>query len=125
MTELVEVGIGVVIVGGIVWAILVSRQQAHRKKDAIMSLREEKERLLGFNIHALVDAEVEDLKLSEIDGASGIPPEILLKAWRSHHHIVAGCSSRTSLRFVVAEGVRAGNATESDVTLVCTDPVDP
>lgn len=124
MTELVEVGIGVVILGGIVWAILLSRQQAHRKKDAMTSLREEKERLVGFNIHALVDAEVEDLKLSEIVGASGIPPEILLTTWRAHQHVVTGCSSRANLRFVVAEGVSAANATASDVTLVCSDPLE-
>lgn len=124
MTELVEVGVGVVILGGIVWAVLLSRQQAHRKKDAVTSLWEEKERLVGFNIHSLVDAEVEDLKLSEIDGASGIPPEVLLKTWRAHQHVVTSCSSRTSLRFVLTEGVGAANATEADVTLVCSDPLE-
>lgn len=114
--------ISALIVGFIAWAIMLSRQQSQRKKEAIASLQEEKESLSAFSIHALVEAEVADLGLAEIDGAKDIPAEILLKTWNTSQHIVAKCRSRESLRFTTAEGVQPGNATERDVDLVCDDP---
>ncbi|KAA3637836.1 MAG: hypothetical protein DWP92_07205 [Armatimonadetes bacterium] len=111
--------------GFVTWAIMLSRQQSQRKKEAIASLQEEKESLRAFSIHALVEEEVADLKLLEIDGAEDIPVEVLLKTWNTNQDIVAKCRSRESLRFTTAEGVQPGNATERDVDLVCDDPSDP
>jgi len=75
--------ISALVVGFIAWAIMLSRQQSQHKKEAIASLQAEKESLPAFSIHALVKAEVADLRLFEIDGASGIPVEVLLKTWNA------------------------------------------
>ncbi len=124
--------ISALVVGFIAWAIMLSRQQSQRKKEAIASLQAEKESLPAFSIHALVEAEVAELGLSEIDGASGIPAEVLLKTWNTSQHVVDACPSRASLRFTTADGVQPGDATDGDVALVCdastaanvTDPDD-
>lgn len=122
---MVPVLIGAGVIGFIAWAVMLSRQQSQRKKEAIASLQAEKEGLPAFSIHALVEAEVTDLKLSEIDGANGMPPEILLKTWTANQHIVSLCPSRDSLQFTIADGVQPADATEDDVTLVCNDPSNP
>ncbi|MEZ5175381.1 MAG: hypothetical protein R2823_04165 [Acidimicrobiia bacterium] len=111
------------IVAFVAWAIALSRRQSERKKQAIASLQEEQEQLTPFDIHALVDAEVADLGLRAIEGSDGIPSPILLKVWNTSADVVKRCPSRDLLRFVVASGVAAAEAADTDVTLVCDDTV--
>jgi len=119
-----------VIVGFIAWAIQLSRRQSANKKAAIAELAEQQEQLAGFDIFALVDAEVAELQLKEIEGSSEIPASVLLKQWNQSSELVSNCPSRDMLRYVVRTGINPAEATDDDVDLVCDDlagsmPVEP
>lgn len=112
---------GVVVVAFIAWAVQMSRRQSATKKAAIAELQEEQEKLTSFDIHALVEAEVNDLGLREVAGSADIPDSVLLKTWNESRHIVSGCPSRDLLTFVVRDGVERSHAMDEDVRLVCTE----
>lgn len=112
---------GVVIVAFLAWAIRLSKRQSAAKKAAIAQLAEEQEQLTGFDIHALVRAEVDDLGLREVNGSTGIADSVLLKAWNQSRDTVNKCSSRDMLRYVVRKGVDPTTALDEDVVLVCDD----
>jgi hypothetical protein len=110
-----------VLVTFIVVAVMLSRQTTRTKKRAVADLETEKETVGAFDILALVESEVNALDLAGIEGADGIPPSVLLKVWSSNDHVVNSCVDRAGLRYVVAEGVDPTEASESDVTLECTN----
>ncbi|MDA2979160.1 MAG: hypothetical protein O3B42_05285 [Actinomycetota bacterium] len=111
----------VLVAGFMTWAILTSRRQSEKKKLAIADLRAQQDELAEFDIHALVAAEVADLRLKEVRGSSGVPDSVLLKLWNQSDAIVGSCPSRDMLKFVVAAGVDPAAAVDGDVTLVCDD----
>jgi hypothetical protein len=107
------------LVGFIVWGIIASKRTSANKKDAMADLKIQKEQIQPFDIHALVSAEIADLGLRDIDGASGIPASVLLKAWKESADIVNGCPSRDLLSFAITPGLDPSEAMDSDVALVC------
>jgi hypothetical protein len=113
----------VLVAGFMTWAILASRRQSEKKKLAIADLQTQQDELVVFDIHALVAAEVADLRLKEIRGSSGVSDSVLLKLWNQSHSIVESCPSRDMLKFVLAAGVDPATAVDGDVTLVCDDMV--
>ena len=111
----------VLVAGFMTWAILTSRRQSEKKKIAIADLQAQQDELVVFDIHALVAAEVADLRLKEVRGSSGVPDSVLLKLWNQSESTIASCPSRDMLEFVVAAGVDPATAVDGDVTLVCDD----
>lgn len=110
----------VAIVAGViafmVVAIVLARNTSSRKQQAIESLKAEKAAVGHYNILDLIDEEVKDLELRSIEGATGIPPDVLLKTWTDSpelHDV-----ERSELRYVVAEGVEPQGAERGDVTLI-------
>ena len=103
------------------WAMLTSRKQSQKKKQAIADLQAEQDQLVVFDIYALVADEVADLRLKEFQGSTGVSDSVLLKLWNQSQSVVEGCPSRDMLRFVVADGVDPTAATDGDVTLTCDD----
>jgi hypothetical protein len=111
----------IVVVGGM---IVLSRSGNQRKKEAIADLEREKESLHIPDILELVAEEVRESGITDLPGADGIDPVILLKVWKRDR---GDCPERTGT-FVVAEGAEPSNATETDVTFGCDGgdrPVDP
>lgn len=104
----------------LVTGIVLSRITSSRKKEAIASLDQEKKAVGRYSIVDLVAEEVDDLGLRSIDGAEGLPPDVLLKAW-TETKSVHGCD-RARLRFVTDPDVTPGEAMPGDVKLVCDDP---
>jgi hypothetical protein len=111
--------IAAAVAGLIAWGIIASKRTSANKKDAMADLKIQKEQIEPFDIHALVSAEIADLGLRDIDGASGIPASVLLKSWKESADIVDGCPSRDLLSFVVTPGLDPSEAMDSDVALVC------
>ena len=112
MNTLIIVVIAIVVVGGMV---MLSIAGGRRKKDAIADLQREKDSLHTPGILDLVNEELHEAGVTDLPGADGISPVILLKVWkRDNEH----CSEQAG-RFVVADGVEPSAATESDVTFVC------
>lgn len=101
-------------------AVMLSRQTSKTKKSAIADLEAERESIGNFDIFDLVESEIDALGLLEIDGARDIPHGVLLKVWTDNKHIVATCEGRDHLHYVVAEGIEPNHATDTDVTLVCS-----
>ena len=112
---------GLVVIAFVWWAIRLSKRQSEAKKEAIAQLAEEQEQLAAFDIHALVRAEVDDLGLREVNGATDVADSVLLKTWNQSRDTVSRCSSRDMLRYVVREGIDPTTALDDDVELVCDD----
>ncbi len=103
----------IVVIGGMIW---ISRLGSQRKKEAIADLQREKDSLHTPDIFELVDQEVRESGITDLPGAEGIDPVILLKAWKRDR---GDCGEQTG-RFVVADGVEPSDATETDVTFECS-----
>lgn len=114
--------LGIVLAGIalLVALVLLSRQSKKNKKLAIEDLARERDNVGTFDIFALVESEVQALGLTEIEGAHGLPHDVLLKVWSANQSIVDSCSDSANLRYVVALGVEPAKATDNDVTLECT-----
>lgn len=108
------------VIAFLVTGIVLSRTTAARKKEAIASLEQEKKAIGRYSIVDLVAEEVDDLGLREIEGAEGLPPDVLLKAWTSTT-AVHGCD-RSKLRYVVDRDVARGDVEPGDAKLICEDP---
>jgi len=102
----------IVVVGGM---ILLSRSGNQRKKEAIADLQREKDSLRTPDILELVDQEVRESGITDLPGADGIDPVVLLKVWKRD---CGDCGEQTG-RFVVAGGVKPSAATETDVVFDC------
>lgn len=102
----------IVVVGGM---ILLSRSGSQRKKEAIADLQREKDSLRTPDILELVDQEVRESGITDLPGADGIDPVVLLKVWKRDR---GDCGEQTG-RFVVAGGVEPSAATEADVVFDC------
>ncbi len=102
----------IVVIGGM---IMISRSGSQRKKEAIADLQREKDSLHTPDIFELVDQEVRESGITDLPGAEGIDPVILLKAWKRDRE---DCDEQTG-RFVVADGVEPSAATETDVAFEC------
>ncbi len=102
----------VVVIGGM---IMISRLGSQRKKEAIADLQREKDSLHTPDIFELVDQEVRESGITDLPGAEGIDPVILLKAWKRD----GGDCAKGEGSFVVVEGVEPSDATEADVTFDC------
>ncbi|MFV9672560.1 MAG: hypothetical protein ACNYZH_04985 [Acidimicrobiia bacterium] len=102
----------IVVVGGM---IMLSRSGSQRKKEAIADLQREKDSLHTPDIIELVEQEVRESGITDLPGAEGIDPVVLLKVWkRDRGDCVEGTGS-----FVVADGVEPSEATETDVAFGC------
>lgn len=102
----------IVVVGGM---IMLSRSGSQRKKEAIADLQREKDSLRTPDILELVEQEVSESGITELPGAEGIDPVVLLKAWKRDRE---DCAKQTG-RFVIADGVEPSEATETDVAFEC------
>lgn len=100
----------------LIFTVIVSRQSTERKKEAIASLQAEREQVGRYSIAELVDEEVRELDLRSIPGAEGLHSDVLLKVWRGFTHD-DDSFDRSSLAYVVAEGVSPEDATADDVRL--------
>jgi len=109
----------------VVIGVVMSRQTKQRKQAAIEDLKREKKEVGSTDIFSIVTAEVEDLGLRSITGADNLQPEVLLKVWKEKSDVVERCDDRASLRFVLATGVTAQEARNTDVTLVCDEATTP
>ncbi len=108
----------VLIVLGLVLAftVVVSRRSSERKRQAIASLKAEREQIGRYSIAELVDEEVRDLGLRSIPGAEGLHADVLLKVWRDFASN-DGDVDRASIRYVVADGISPEDATSDDVVI--------
>ena len=104
------------IVAFVVIGFILARSTSSRKKQAVESLKAEKEAVGHYSILDLVTDEVDDLGLRSISGAEAIPPDVLLKVWKDAKP-VRGDADTEHLAYVVAEGVTPADATAEDVTL--------
>lgn len=98
---------------------VMSNRFKQTKKRAVADLEMDQKTVGQFDIHELVESEIEDLGIADIDGTEGLPRDVLLKAWRDGAEVVASCNDRTRLRFVLREGVAVADATQTDVKLEC------
>lgn len=108
------------VIGFVVVAIVLARQTSDRKKKAIASLEEEKKAIGTTTILDLVDEEITELGLRSIDGAEGIPADVLLRRWKASESVWSRCD-RSNLSFRVAEGIERRSATFDEVTVICAD----
>jgi len=114
MTVPLIIIIVIVVIGG---TIMLSRSGSQRKKEAIADLQRERDSLHTPDIIELVNQEVHESGISDVPGAEGIDPVILLKVWkRDRDDCAEGEGS-----FVVVDGVEPSAATEADVTFDCTE----
>ena len=104
----------IVVVGGM---IMLSRSGSQRKKEAIADLQQEKDSLHTPDILELVEQEVRETGITDLPGAEGIDPVILLKVWKRDRDDCAESEGS----FVVVDGVEPSAATEADVTFDCTE----
>ena len=111
------------VIAFIVVGVVLARNTSSRKKQAIASLEEEKKTVGHFSIVDLVDAEVTELGLRSIDGAEGIPPEVLLKTW-SMTDSVHDCP-RHQVRYVLSPGVEPADADHTTLELICDRAAPP
>ena len=102
----------IVVVGGM---IMLSRSGSQRKKEAIADLQREKDSLHIPDIIELVNQEVRESGITELPGAEGIDPVVLLKVWKRDRE---DCGEGTG-GFVVTGGVEPSEATETDVAFGC------
>lgn len=113
----------VIIVAGVlaflVTGIVLSRITSSRKKEAIASLENEKKAVGRYSIVDLVSEEVDDLGLRSIEGAEGLPPDVLLKVWTTTAS-VHDCD-QSNLRYVITADVTPEEALPDDVKLVRDD----
>ncbi len=105
----------VVVIVVVVGMIMLSRSGSQRKKEAIADLQREKDSLQTPDILELVNQEVSESGITDLPGAEGIDPVVLLKAWKRDGDDCAEGEGG----FVVAEGVEPSAATEADVTFDC------
>lgn len=113
------------VVAFVVIGVVMSRQTKQRKQAAIEDLKREKKEVGSTDIFSIVTAEVEDLGLRSIAGADNLQPEVLLKVWKDQSDLVERCDDRANLRFVLATGIAAQEARNTDVTLVCDGATTP
>ena len=107
----------IVVIVVIVGMIMLSRSGSQRKKEAIADLQREKDSLHTPDILELVSQEVSESGITDLPGAEGIDPVVLLKVWkRDGDNCEKGQGS-----FTVIEGVEPSAATEADVTFECTE----
>ncbi len=105
----------IVVIVAVAGMIMISRTGSRRKKEAIADLQREKEALHTPDIIELVNEEVREAGITDLPGAEGIDPIILLKVWKRDRET---CDEGNG-RFVVAEGVDPSDATETDVVFEC------
>lgn len=105
----------VIVIVVVVGMVLFSRSGNRRKREAIADLQRERESLHTPDILELVNEEVQDAGITDLAGAEGIDPAVLLKVWKRDRE---DCAEQAG-RFVVADGVEPSAATEADVTFVC------
>jgi len=105
----------IVVIVVIVVMILLSRSGSQRKKEAIADLQREKDSLQTPDILELVNQELSDSGITDLPGAEGIDPVVLLKVWKRDSD---DCEEGEG-NFVVVEGVDPSAATEADVSFVC------
>ncbi len=105
----------IVVIAVIVGMIMLSRSGSQRKKEAIADLQREKDSLHTPDIFELVEQEVRESGITDLPGAEGIDPVILLKVWKRDRE---DCNDQPG-RFEVAEGVEPSDATETDVVFDC------
>ncbi len=105
-----------VVVAFVVVGVVMARQTSARKKQAIQSLKEEKETIGHYSILDMVNDEVEDLDLRSIEGAEDLPPDVLPRVWKDAKELREG-AGKSDLAFVIAEGTASAEAGPTDVHL--------
>lgn len=114
-----------IVLAFLVVGVILSRQSTKAKRRAIADLETERENVGAFDIFELVESEVNALDLLSIEGSADIPHGVLLKIWSSNEEIVESCVDREHLKYVLADGISPRDATDHDVTLVCTKNMPP
>ncbi len=117
MTTAIIVGIAAFFVV----AIVLARQTSSRKKEAVQSLAEEKKTVGAYSIAEMADEEIRELGLREISGADGLSSDVVLKVWKDSEPVWRDCA-KENLRYVVTDGISAGEAVVKDVHLECSNP---
>ncbi|MGI9585922.1 MAG: hypothetical protein ACR2N7_10070 [Acidimicrobiia bacterium] len=100
----------------VVIGVVMARSTSSRKKQAVESLKAEKEAVGHYSILDLVSEEVDERGLRSIDGADDLPPDVLLKVWKDAENY-RGATPNDELEYVVADGVEPKDATPQDVSL--------
>lgn len=114
------VAIALIVLAFLIVGVILSRQSTKTKKRAIADLEVERENIGAFDIFELVESEVNSLDLLTIEGSADIPHGVLLKIWSTNEDIVDSCADREHLKYVLADDINPQDATDQDVTLVCT-----
>ena len=114
------IAIVLIVLAFLVVGVILSRQNTKTKKRAIADLETERENVGAFDIFELVESEVNALDLLSVEGSADIPHGTLLKIWTSNKDVVDSCVDREHLKYVLADGISPQDATDQDVTLVCT-----
>ena len=77
----------------------------------------------SMSIEEIARAEAEELGLSRIAGGEELPVNVLLLVWRRDSTVYDRCSG--TVRYELADGVAATDATADDVKLVCDGQLRP
>lgn len=104
--------------------MVLSRQSSRQKKQAIASLEAERAAVTTPSILELVNEEVEDLGLRDVPGAEGIPPDVLLRAWRDAPEELRH-AERDLLAFAVDPDADPASLQAGDLELVPASDLPP
>jgi hypothetical protein len=97
------------IVAFVIVGVVLGRQTAHRKKEAIASLKEEQEKISSVSIIDIANAEIDELGLRTIEGGADLSPDVILRVWKDAPPDLKQLP-HTDLRFVTEEGTEPAEA---------------
>lgn len=102
-------GIIAAIVAFVIVGVVLGRQTAQRKKEAIASLKEEQEKISSVSIIDIANAEIDELGLRTIEGGPDLSPDVILRVWKDAPPDLKKLP-HADLRFVVDEGTDPSDA---------------
>ncbi len=105
MTSIIIAAIAAFVIVGVV----LGRQTAQRKKEAIASLKEEKELISSVSIIDIANEEIDELGLRSIDGGADLAPDVILRVWKDAPPDLRELP-HTELRFVTEEDIEPADA---------------
>lgn len=104
----------------LVVGIVLSRATTRQKQQAIASLEAERKAIGTVSILDLVQEEVEDLGLRDIEGASDVAPDILLRAWNDAPDRVRA-AERSDVQLTIRSGADPEHLEVDDARFVLID----
>ena len=93
-----------------------------RRDKRLEQIRGAEPEYVAPSLDDLIAEEIADEGIDTIEGGVGLPPAVMLKAYKRDLAGVAGCP-REKLRIVIADGVQPETAEFDDVRLTCDDPL--